>query len=127
MGATDDSLLQLAAKLQPALLRIENERKTREGELLRLRPACMQALIAYREQQGRAVYPDANSTLRVSYGKVTSLKPRDAVRYEPLSTLTASSRKTPARHRSMRRNRCWTPSPKGILPVTWIRSPAPCR
>lgn len=86
LGATDDSLLQLAAKLQPALLRIENERKTREGELLRLRPAYMQALIAYREQQGRAVYPDANSTLRVSYGKVTSLKPRDAVAYEPLSS-----------------------------------------
>ncbi|NMW24705.1 S46 family peptidase, partial [Rhodanobacter denitrificans] len=58
----------------------------REGDQLRLRPAYMQALIAYRQQQGRAVYPDANSTLRVSYGKVTPLKARDAVGYEPLTS-----------------------------------------
>jgi hypothetical protein len=32
------------------------------------------------------VYPDANSTLRVSYGKVTSLKARDAVSYAPLTS-----------------------------------------
>ncbi len=83
---TDDSLLQLAAKLQPALLRIDDERKARQGDLLRLRPAYMQALIGYREQQGRAVYPDANSTLRVSYGKVTALDARDAVHLEPLTS-----------------------------------------
>ena len=47
----------------------------------------MQGLIGYRESQGRAVYPDANSTLRVSYGKVSSLRPRDAVLYTPLSTV----------------------------------------
>ena len=86
LAATDDSLLRLAAKLQPALLRSDDERKVRDGDLLRLRPAYMQALIAYRQQQGRAVYPDANSTLRVSYGKVTALKARDAVGYEPLTS-----------------------------------------
>ena len=83
---SDDTLLKLAATLQPALLRIEDQRKERDGELLRLRPAYMQALIAYREQQGRAVYPDANSTLRVSYGKVAPLKARDAVSYSPLTS-----------------------------------------
>ena len=81
-----DALLELAATLQPALLRIEGQRKSREGDLLRLRQAYMQALIAYREQQGRAVYPDANATLRVSYGKVTPLKARDAVSYAPLTS-----------------------------------------
>jgi hypothetical protein len=86
VAKSDDALLALAAQLQPALLRIEDERKTREGDLLRLRPAYMAALIAYRQKQGRAVYPDANSTLRVSYGKVTPLAPRDAVTYEPLTT-----------------------------------------
>jgi hypothetical protein len=86
LAASEDPLLGLAAKLQPAQLRLENDRKAREGELLRLRPAYMQALIAYRKQQGRAVYPDANSTLRVSYGKVTPLKARDAVGYEPLTS-----------------------------------------
>lgn len=82
-----DALLVAARTLRPALLRIEDERKVREGDLLRLRPAYMQALIAYREKQGKAVYPDANSTLRVSYGKVTPLMARDAVTYAPLTTV----------------------------------------
>lgn len=86
VAKSDDALLMVAAQLQPALLRMEDERKSREGDLLRLRPGYMDALIAYRQKQGRAVYPDANATLRVSYGKVTPLKARDAVTYEPLTT-----------------------------------------
>ncbi|MBP8081464.1 MAG: S46 family peptidase, partial [Arenimonas sp.] len=49
--------------------------------------AYMQALIAYRQSQGKAVYPDANSTLRVSYGKVSPLSPRDGMDYRPLTTV----------------------------------------
>ena len=89
-GSTDasqDALLDIARRLQPALLRMDDERKAREGDLLRLRPYYMKALIAFRETQGRAVYPDANATLRVSYGKVTPLVARDAVTYAPLTTV----------------------------------------
>ncbi|MCC7231878.1 MAG: S46 family peptidase [Bacteroidia bacterium] len=35
---------------------------------------------------GEAVFPDANSTLRVSYGKVRSMKPRDGILYEWYTT-----------------------------------------
>ena len=87
LAASDDALLKAAVTLQPALLRLEEESKQRAGELLRLRPAYMQALIAYRNSQGRAVYPDANSTLRVSYGKVSPLSPRDGMDYRPLTTV----------------------------------------
>ncbi|WP_287597838.1 S46 family peptidase [Thermomonas sp.] len=87
LAALDDALLKAAATLQPALLRLEAEAKQRAGELLRLRPAYMQALIAYRNSQGRAVYPDANSTLRISYGKVSPLSPRDGMDYRPLTTV----------------------------------------
>ncbi|MDN5780942.1 MAG: S46 family peptidase, partial [Luteimonas sp.] len=87
VSASTDPLMQAAAKLLPAELRIEDADKAQEGELLRLRPAYMHALIGYRESQGRAVYPDANSTLRVSYGKVSSLDPRDGVHYTPLTTV----------------------------------------
>jgi hypothetical protein len=82
-----DALMVAARTLRPGLLRIEEEKKGRDGDLLRLRPAYMEALIAYREKQGKAVYPDANSTLRVSYGKVTPLVARDAVTYAPLTTV----------------------------------------
>ncbi|MGA7439811.1 MAG: S46 family peptidase [Luteibacter sp.] len=82
-----DALMVAARTLRPALLRMEDEKKGRDGDLLRLRPAYMQALIGFREKQGKAVYPDANSTLRVSYGKVTPLVARDAVTYAPVTTV----------------------------------------
>ncbi len=82
-----DPLTDLAAPLVAAQLRLEGERKEREGEQLRLRPAYMQALFAWRAGQGRAVYPDANRTLRISYGKVEALSPRDAVHFDPVTTV----------------------------------------
>ncbi|WP_460708635.1 S46 family peptidase [Lysobacter terrae] len=87
LTASNDSLLKAAATLLPALLRVEDENKASAGELLRLRPAYMRALIGFRKSQGRAVYPDANSTLRVSYGRVSAMDPRDGVRYRPLTTV----------------------------------------
>ncbi len=82
-----DPLIDLAGPLVAAQLRLDDERKTREGEQLRLRPAYMQALFAWRAKQGRAVYPDANRTLRISYGKVEALSPRDAVHFDPVTTV----------------------------------------
>lgn len=38
-------------------------------------------------QPKRSFYPDANSTLRVAYGKVDGYTPRDGVYYKPVSTL----------------------------------------
>jgi hypothetical protein len=37
--------------------------------------------------KGKAVYPDANQTMRVSYGTVRSYVPRDGVKYEYYTTL----------------------------------------
>ncbi len=85
--ASTDPMMQAAHTLMPAILRLEDEGKARDGELLRLRPAYMGTLIAFRESQGRAVYPDANSTLRVSFGRVEALQPRDAVTYRPVTTV----------------------------------------
>ncbi len=82
-----DPLIDLATRLVPVQLALEQERKTREGEQLRLRPAYMRALFAWRKQQGRALYPDANGTLRVSFGKVDGFSPRDGVQYTPVTTV----------------------------------------
>lgn len=38
-------------------------------------------------QPNREFYPDANSTLRIAYGKITGFNPRDGVHYKPVSTL----------------------------------------
>jgi len=87
LAAPKDTLLKAAGALMPALLRLDEEAKTSAGELLRLRPAYMRALIDFRKSQGRAVYPDANSTLRVSYGRISAMDPRDGVHYRPLTTV----------------------------------------
>ncbi len=87
VAASTDPLMQAAAKLLPAVLREEDADKQLAGELLRLRPAYMQALIGYRQSRGESVYPDANSSLRIAYGHVIDLHPRDAVRYAPVTTV----------------------------------------
>ncbi len=38
-------------------------------------------------KKGQAIYPDANFTMRVSYGNVKSYSPRDAVKYKEICTL----------------------------------------
>jgi len=83
----DDPLLTAAAQLVLADLRMEDARKTSQGELLRLRPVYMQALAHWRQQQGRALSPDANGTLRVSYGRVEPLTLDDAVHHAPVTTV----------------------------------------
>lgn len=85
--ATDDPLLKLSVELMPAWLRLEDERKEHDGRSFQYRPQYMQAMIDFRRSQGRAVYPDANNSLRVTYGTVTGYSPRDAVQYTPLTTL----------------------------------------
>src|SRR5690606_38620519 len=87
IAASDDPLMRAAATLLPVVLRLEAEEKERAGELLRLRPSYMQALTGFRASQGRAVYPDANGTLRVSYGRVSGMSPRDGIEYRPLTTV----------------------------------------
>lgn len=46
-------------------------------------------LKAWREMnKGKVMYPDANFTMRTSYGKVAPYKPRDAVKYDFVTTST---------------------------------------
>ncbi|HEX8617230.1 MAG TPA: S46 family peptidase, partial [Thermoanaerobaculia bacterium] len=55
-----------------------------EGTVLRLRPEWRRAVIA---QAGRPVAPDANATLRVSFGHVKGYAPRDGIWFVPQTTL----------------------------------------
>ncbi len=38
-------------------------------------------------KKGMAMYPDANSTMRLSYGKILNYSPKDAILYEHITTL----------------------------------------
>ncbi|HEY2740241.1 MAG TPA: S46 family peptidase, partial [Thermoanaerobaculia bacterium] len=89
-----ESLDQLRARRDPLLdvafaldleLRSWKERDDRfKGAIERLRPKWQRAVIAH---AGQPVAYDGNGTLRVSLAHVEGYAPRDAVRYEPQTTV----------------------------------------
>jgi hypothetical protein len=93
LAASVDPMLQLAHRLMPAVLRLEGERKAHEGALARLQPGQLRALIEFRRSQGRAVYPDANASLRITFGHVQGYAPRDGIEYRPFTTLSGIAEK----------------------------------
>ena len=82
--ATRDPFLDLAAALAPLDKEVRDAEKARAGAMSRLGPPYMQAML---EKAGGLVAPDANSTLRVTFGTVQGVSPQDGVRYEPQTTL----------------------------------------
>ena len=58
--------------------------KNRGGAQARLMPRYMEALLA---KAGGLVAPDANSTLRVTYGQVKGVDAKDGLYYKPQTTL----------------------------------------
>lgn len=91
--ASDDSMLKLADAVQPELQKIADDQDARAGEMSKLRPRYMQAMIAWKESQGLPVYPDANSSLRVTFGNVQGVAPRDGVSYAPFTTVAGIAEK----------------------------------
>ncbi|MFB9068457.1 S46 family peptidase [Pseudofulvimonas gallinarii] len=85
--ASDDALLRFVDALMPAWLRAEEQDKQASGNAFLYRPQYMQAMIDYNRSRNRPIYPDANNSLRVSYGTVTGYSPRDGMQYLPFTTL----------------------------------------
>jgi hypothetical protein len=82
--ARHDAFLDLAAALMPLALENEKHEKELAGAMSRLRPMYMDAL---RAMSGGKLYPDANGTLRVTFGKVEGYPPKDGVWYTPQTTV----------------------------------------
>jgi hypothetical protein len=92
--ASTDPALQFAVRVMPALLRFEQDDKARSGRISALRPQYMQAMIDFNQSQGKPVYPDANSSLRITFGTVRGYSPRDGVQMQPFTTLAGIVAKT---------------------------------
>jgi hypothetical protein len=84
LAARHDPMLDLAAELSAAVAARRERERAATGAALRIRPRYMKALEHL--AQGR-LYPDANSTLRFTYGTVAGYSPRDAVSYTPQTSL----------------------------------------
>ena len=85
--ASDDAFMQLAAKLDDAAQSLKERRKELDGNLERVIPRYMEAVIAWKKSLGKPVYPDANGTLRVTYGTVAPYSPRDGISKGPFTTI----------------------------------------
>lgn len=84
LDASTDAALALARALEPEIDAAERREKERAGAVARLRPLYSEALIAWR---GGRIYPDANSTLRISFASVQGYDPKDGVAAKPQTTL----------------------------------------
>ncbi len=84
---SSDPLLRMAVGNQGLAATMEQRRKDVDGTLERVIPRYMQAFIAFKKSQGKPVYPDANSTLRVTFGSVAPYTPRDGITKGPFTTV----------------------------------------
>lgn len=108
-------------KIRPELSKIENELKS----LNRLWMAGLMEM-----QPDKTFYPDANSTLRIAYGKVAGYHASDAVYYTPYTTLKGIMEKdnpniydydVPQKLRDLYKNRDFGPyTQDGEVPVCFI-------
>ena len=68
--ASNDSFVKAAVALYEQGLKDEAKEEELAGNIQRAYANYMKAKIAYMTSKGRAVYPDANGTLRVTYGNI---------------------------------------------------------
>ncbi len=84
LAAVGDPFLDLAAALLPVREQLREKGKTRQGARYRLIPRYMTALL---EKSAGLVAPDANGTLRVTYGRVLGVDSKDGLAFKPQTTL----------------------------------------
>ncbi|MFI5169881.1 MAG: S46 family peptidase [Vicinamibacterales bacterium] len=91
IAATRDSFVDLALALDPLYQATQKAENRRYGRSTRVRPRYAKALLA---EAGGLVAPDANSTLRVTYGQVKARpNAQDGIDYRAFTTLAGIERK----------------------------------
>ena len=68
--ASNDSFIKAAVAMYDADMKDEAKEEELAGKIHKAYATYMKAKIAYMNSKGQAVYPDANSTLRVTFGKI---------------------------------------------------------
>jgi hypothetical protein len=88
-----DPFLAIAADVGRANNAVRERQRVRDGELNRLEADLLDAKMLW---QQTSFIPDANSTLRLSYGYIRGYAPADATRYAPFTTLRGVVQKNTA-------------------------------
>ena len=82
-----DPAVQFAVAIMPTVLQLEQEGKARAGDALVARPVYLQAVADYKKSKGQFVYPDANSSLRITFGNVMGYTKTDGSKQQPFTRL----------------------------------------
>ncbi|MFS8136812.1 MAG: S46 family peptidase [Thermomonas sp.] len=85
--ASKDPAIQYAVAVMPTLLEMEKQSKIRMGESLHATPLYLQAVADYRKSKGEFIYPDANSSLRITFGHVKGYTKLDGSKQQPFTLL----------------------------------------
>jgi prefoldin subunit 5 len=84
LESLNDPFLKIVAAIYDDQEKIKKRSKKFNAKITHLRKKYIEALLDWK---GPGVYPDANSTLRFTFGRVEGYRPRDAVWYKPFTTL----------------------------------------
>ena len=80
----DDPFIKMAINISPELKEVQQSNITFGNNITELRKRYIDAVYAWK---GKTLYPDANGTIRFTWGYVKGYSPRDAVWYNPITTL----------------------------------------
>ena len=87
LEASNDPAVQFAVAIMPTVLELEQAGKVRAGDVLLARPVYLQAVADYKKSKRESVYPDANSSLRITFGNVTGYTGTDGTVHLPFTRL----------------------------------------
>jgi hypothetical protein len=85
LEALNDPFITMATKLYPMGQEIQEDNRVFGANVTEIRKEYLDALFAWK---GKSMYPDANGTIRFTSGRVKGYKPRNAVWYDPITTLS---------------------------------------
>ena len=84
---SSDPVIRYAVAMTPVVIEQEMANKARAGRILQARPAYLRAVAEFRRSRGEHVYPDANSSLRITFGNVTGYRGLDGTRHRAFTRL----------------------------------------
>ncbi len=84
LNTLNDQFIEFARKINDELDRLKKKNDYFNGKITKLRPEYYKALL---EWKGGDMYPDANRTIRFTYGTVKGYFPRDGIYYKPITAL----------------------------------------